>query len=188
VDSGPEHDEDTSNLPPAISAETTATPWMVIAGVATGVLCIAWIAGAPALAPPGAEGGPSAGAPELGIGERFAGVARTLVFLPLATLALVFGVLSLAFVRQRPIGDVVGLCAKCAAIVGIGMLVRLAPIDTRFVKATLDHAGPAVVALLLLVPLFRLHPRDASLATGFAILGLVLLTLFAFVIVWATSM
>jgi hypothetical protein len=45
-----------------------------------------------------------------------------------------------------------------------------------------------VIALLLLVPFLRLHPRDAALATGFALLGLVLLTLSAFVIVWATSM
>ena len=70
----------------------------------------------------------------------------------------------------------------------LAMLVRLAPIDTRFVKATLDFAGPAVVAAVLLVPLLRLRPRDAVTATGFALLGLVLLTLFAFVIVWATAL
>lgn len=184
-------DDESAHLPPVISAETNATPWWVIAGATTAVLCVAWIAGASALAPIETTGdapGAGAAAVQLGIGARFAGVARTLVFLPLASLALVFGVLALAFVRQRPIGDVVGLFAKCSAIVGVAMLVRLAPVDTRFVKATLDHAGPAVIALLLLVPFFRLHPRDAALATGFALLGLVLLTLSAFVIVWATSM
>jgi hypothetical protein len=171
-------------LPPPISVECDPKPWFVTAGAATAVMCIAWIAGARALAPLA----DAAAAIELGFGERLAGMARTLVFLPLATVGLLFGVLALAFVRQRPIGDIPGLVGKCAAITALAMLVRLAPIDTRFVKATLDFAGPAVVAAVLLVPLLRLRPRDAVTATGFALLGLVLLTLFAFVIVWATAL
>lgn len=175
-------------LPPPISAQADPKPWFVTAGAATVVLCIAWIAGARALAPLGDAGAGDAVTLELGFGERLAGMARTLVFLPLATTGLLFGVLSLAFVRQRPIGDVPALVGKCAAITALAMLVRLAPIDTRFVKATLDFAGPAIVAALLLVPFLRLPPRDAVTATGFALLGLVLLTLFAFVIVWATAL
>ena len=54
--------------------------------------------------------------------------------------------------------------------------------------AAAPRSARALLPLLLLVPFFRLHPRDAALATGFALLGLVLLTLSAFVIVWATSM
>jgi hypothetical protein len=175
-------------LPPPISADSDPKPWFVTAGAATVVLCVAWIAGARALAPLGEAGDGAAVALELGFSARLAGMARALVFLPLATAGLLFGVLSLAFVRQRPIGDVPALIGKCAAITALAMLVRLAPIDTRFVKATLDFVGPAIVAAVLLVPLFRLHPRDAVTATGFALLGLVLLTLFAFVIVWATAL
>jgi hypothetical protein len=175
-------------LPPPISADSDPKPWFVTAGAATAVLCVAWIAGARALAPLGDAGDGAAVALELGFSARLAGMARALVFLPLATAGLLFGVLSLAFVRQRPIGDVPALIGKCAAITALAMLVRLAPIDTRFVKATLDFVGPAIVAAVLLVPLFRLHPRDAVTATGFALLGLVLLTLFAFVIVWATAL
>ena len=175
-------------LPPPISADSDPKLWFVTAGAATAVLCVAWIAGARALAPLGEAGDGAAVALELGFSARLAGMARALVFLPLATAGLLFGVLSLAFVRQRPIGDVPALVGKCAAITALAMLVRLAPIDTRFVKATLDFVGPAIVAAVLLVPLFRLHPRDAVTATGFALLGLVLLTLFAFVIVWATAL
>lgn len=175
-------------LPPPISADSDPKLWFVTAGAATVVLCVAWIAGARALAPLGEAGDGAAVALELGFSARLAGMARALVFLPLATAGLLFGVLSLAFVRQRPIGDVPALIGKCAAITALAMLVRLAPIDTRFVKATLDFVGPAIVAAVLLVPLFRLHPRDAVTATGFALLGLVLLTLFAFVIVWATAL
>ena len=175
-------------LPPPISADSDPKLWLVTAGAATAVLCVAWIAGARALAPLGEAGDGATVALELGFSARLAGMARALVFLPLATAGLLFGVLSLAFVRQRPIGDVPALIGKCAAITALAMLVRLAPIDTRFVKATLDFVGPAIVAAVLLVPLFRLHPRDAVTATGFALLGLVLLTLFAFVIVWATAL
>jgi hypothetical protein len=99
----------------------------------------------------------------------------------------VFGVAALAFVRQRPIGDAVALLAKCAAVAAIALLVRLVPVEIAFVKHSLDFAGPALVALGLLVPVFRLHVRDAGLAIGFTLMGLVLLALSALVVVWAIT-
>ena len=183
-------DDESAHLPPVISAETNATPWWVIAGATTAVLCVAWIAGASALAPIETTGdapGAGAAAVQLGIGARFAGVARTLVFLPLASLALVFGVLALAFVRQRPLGDVPMLLARCAAIAAIGMLAWLVPTEIRFLKQSLNVLGPPLLAGGLTMPMFRLGPRDAALATGFSVLGLLLLTLFALVIVWAVG-
>lgn len=167
------------DLPPPISAPGDSKPWLVTAGVCTALLAISWLAGVQALAP--IDGS------EFGFGTRIAGFARTLVFLPLATLAIGFGVLSLAFIRQRPIGDAPALLARCAAIASIGMLAWLAPVEVRVLKNTIHVIGPPLVAGLLTIPVFRLHPRDAGLVTGFTVLGLVLLTLFALVIVWAVG-
>jgi hypothetical protein len=174
-------------LPPPISAEASPKPWVIAGAAATAILCLAWLAGARQLAPLESAGNDGAIYGELTFGERLSGVARTLVFVPLASLALVFGVAALAFVRQRPIGDAVALLAKCAAVAAIALLVRLVPVEIAFVKHSLDFAGPALVALGLLVPVFRLHVRDAGLAIGFTLMGLVLLALSALVVVWAIT-
>lgn len=180
-------DDDDDLLPPPLSRDGHVKIWFVVAGVAAAVLCISWLAGARALAPIEATSDGSALVRELGFGQRLAGLARTLVFLPLATIAITFGVLSLAFVRQRPLGDVPMLLARCAAIAAIGMLAWLVPTEIRFLKQSLNVLGPPLLAGGLTMPMFRLGPRDAALATGFSVLGLLLLTLFALVIVWAVG-
>lgn len=179
VTGGAESDALEDELPPPISAEGDPKPWLVTAAVCTALLAVSWLAGVQALAP--IDGS------EFGFGTRTAGFARTLVFLPLATLALGFGILSLAFIRQRPIGDATAMLAKCAAIASIGMLAWLAPVDMRVLKNTIHVIGPPLIAGALTIPVFRLHPRDAGLVAGFTVLGLVLLTLFALVIVWAVG-
>ena len=180
------HDESDA-LPPTISSPSSPRTWLVIAGVCTALLAISWLAGARQLAPIEAASDGSVLVQELSFGQRLNGLGRSLVFLPLATLGLAFGMFSFAFVRQRPIGDAVALLARCAAVASITMLVWLAPIEVRFLKQSINLLGPPIVAGLVLIPTFRLSPRDAALATGFAILGLVLLTLFALVVVWAMS-
>lgn len=182
-----EEDGDDDHLPPALSPETNPKPWLIAAACAAAVLLIAWLAGARALAPvqPSADGVAVVG--ELAFGARLIGFARTLVFLPLATLSLVFGALCLAFIRQRPIGDGIGLLARCAAIAAIGMLAWLAPIEIRFLKNSINLLGPPLIAGILTIPVFRLDVRDAGLMTGFSVLGIGVLTLFANVIVWAVG-
>jgi hypothetical protein len=44
-----------------------------------------------------------------------------------------------------------------------------------------------VIAGLLAVPILRIHPRDAALATGAALVAMSLLVIGAHVIVWATG-
>ncbi|MBI1304545.1 MAG: hypothetical protein GC172_12290 [Phycisphaera sp.] len=176
-------DDDGDSLPPPISRPTAPTPWVVVAGVAFALLVISWLAGAPQLSLPDPDGG----FPELGIGERLAGLAQTAVFLPLATMAALLGVGTLAFVRQRPLGDTAALAAKCAAIVALAALVWLVPVEIRFVKQTLHVVGLPLIAGLLAVPVLRLHPRDAALATGAALVAMSLLVLGAHVVVWATG-
>ena len=180
-------DDDDELLPPPLSRDGNVKVWFVVAGLAGAVLCVSWLAGARALSPIEATSDGSALVRELGFGQRLAGLARTLVFLPLATIAITFGVLSLAFVRQRPLGDVPMLLARCAAIAAIGMLAWLVPTEIRFLKQTLNVLGPPLAAGALTIPMFRLNPRDAALATGFSVLGLLMLTLFALVIVWAVG-
>lgn len=176
---------DDDHLPPPLSRETNPKPWLVAAACAAAVLLIAWLAGARPLATVEASHDGVAVIAELGFGARLIGFARTLVFLPLATLSLLFGALSLAFVRQRPIGDGVGLVARCAAIAAIGMLAWLAPVEIRFLKNSINLLGPPLIAGMLAIPVFRLDVRDAGLMTGFSVLGIGILTLFANVIVWA---
>lgn len=182
---GNEGEGDEDHLPPPLSSETNPKPWMVAAICAAAVLLIAWLAGARPLAPvePSADGVAVIG--ELTFGARLIGFARTLVFLPLATLSLVFGALCLAFIRQRPIGDGIGLFARCAAIAAIGMMAWLAPVEVRFLKNSINLLGPPLIAGVLTIPVFRLDVRDAGLMTGFSVLGIGVLTLFANVIVWA---
>lgn len=182
---GNEGEGDEDHLPPPLSSETNPKPWMVAAICAAAVLLIAWLAGARPLAPvePSADGVAVIG--ELTFGARLMGFARTLVFLPLATLSLVFGALCLAFIRQRPIGDGIGLFARCAAIAAIGMMAWLAPVEVRFLKNSINLLGPPLIAGVLTIPVFRLDVRDAGLMTGFSVLGIGVLTLFANVIVWA---
>lgn len=180
-----EGDGDDDHLPPPLSSETNPKPWLVAAACAAAVLLIAWLAGARPLATVEASADGVAVIGELTFGARLIGFARTLVFLPLATLSLLFGALSLAFVRQRPIGDGIGLVARCAAIAAIGMLAWLAPVEIRFLKNSINLLGPPLISGILTIPVFRLDVRDAGLMTGFSVLGIGVLTLFANVIVWA---
>lgn len=182
-----EENEEDDFLPPPISPEADPKIWFVIAGVCTAMLAISWLAGARQLSPIEYSSDGATLISELSFGQRIAGLARTLVFLPLSTLAIAFGMLALAFVRQRPIGDAVALLARCAAIASIGMLVWLAPIEIRFIKQAINLLGPPLVTGALTIPIFKLSLRDATLTTGYAIMGLVLLTLFALVIVWAVG-
>ena len=182
--SGPdEEDEGTDSLPPPISRPGSTQPWLVIAGVCAALLFLSWLAGAPQLSLPDAKGN----IPELRFGERLNGLARTAVFLPLAMMAVVFGLGALAFVRQRPIGAVGPLIAKCLAIVCLATLVWLVPSDIRMLKQALHFIGVPAIATALAVPIFRLHPRDAFFATVASLLGMILLVLGAWVIVWATT-
>jgi len=182
--SGPdEEDEGTDSLPPPISRPGSTQPWLVIAGVCAALLFLSWLAGAPQLSLPDAKGN----IPELRFGERLNGLARTAVFLPLAMMAVVFGLGALAFVRQRPIGAIVPLFAKCLAIVCLATLVWLVPSDIRMLKQALHFIGVPAIATALAVPIFRLHPRDAFFATVASLLGMILLVLGAWVIVWATT-
>lgn len=180
-------DQEDDFLPPPISPEADPKIWFVIAGVCTAMLAISWLAGARQLSPIEYSSDGATLISELHFGQRIAGLARTLVFLPLSTLAIAFGMLALAFVRQRPIGDAVALFARCAAIASIGMLVWLAPIEIRFIKQAINLLGPPLVTGALTIPIFKLSLRDATLTTGYAIMGIVLLTLFALVIVWAVG-
>jgi hypothetical protein len=187
-DSDESHDEShDESLPPPISRPSNPKPWLVIAGATTAFLMIAWLAGAPQLVVPEPSSDGSPIIPELGFFERLAGVARTAVYLALATLGGVFGVLCLAFLRQRPVGDVIALFAKVLAIVAIGMLVWLVPSDIRFVKQTLNVLGVPLLAGLCAMPVLRLAPRDAALATAFTMMGMLLLVLVAHTVVWAAG-
>jgi len=174
------------SLPPPISRSDGARIWLIVAGASTAVLAISWLAGAPPLSLP-VDSGEEAYVPELGLGARLIGLARTLVYLPLATFGATFGFLALAFVRQRPVGHLGALLAKSAAIVSVGMLVWLVPSEVRFVKQILNVAVVPLVAGALAVPVLRLAPRDAALATGFALMGMLLLVLASAVVVWAVG-
>jgi len=180
-------DGDDDSLPPPISRPASAKFWTIVAGSVLAFLLVAWLAGAPQLVVPEPT---SDGPPvirELGFFERLAGMARTIVFLGLATLGGVFGLLSLAFVRQRPVGAVDAMFAKVAAIVAIGMLLWLVPSDIRFVKQILNVIGVPLAAGALAIPVFRLAPRDAALGAGFTMLGMLFLVLLANTVVWAVA-
>jgi hypothetical protein len=176
-------DESTDSLPPPISRHSNPQPWLVVAGVCAALLLISWLAGAPQLSIPDAKGN----IPELGFGERLNGLARSVVFIPLATLAAGFGLGALAFVRQRPIGAIPPLFAKCTAIICLATLVWLVPSDGRMLKLTLNVIGFPLVAGALAIPVFRLHPRDAAFATAYGLLGMLLLVGSAWVVVWAAT-
>lgn len=178
-----EDDDSTDSLPPPISRETNPQVWLVVAGTCAALIALSWLAGAPQLSVPDAD----RNIPELGFGERLNGLARTAVFIPLATLAEVFGLGALAFVRQRPIGAIAPLFAKCLAIVCLACLVWLVPSDIRILKQALNTLGLALIATGLAIPLFGLHPRDAAFATIHALLGLLLLIGSAWTVVWATT-
>ncbi|MEY2795240.1 MAG: hypothetical protein RIR10_956 [Planctomycetota bacterium] len=186
-DEGEGDEGETDSLPPPISRPANPKPWLVIAGVLTAFLMIAWLAGAPQLVVPEPSSDGTPIIPELGFFERLAGVARTAVYLALATLGGVFGVLCLAFLRQRPVGDFIALFAKVLAIVAIGMLVWLVPSEIRFVKQALNVLGVPLLAGLCAMPVLRLAPRDAALATAFTMMGMLLLVLVAHTVVWAAG-
>ena len=180
-------DDDDDDLPPPISPEANPNLWFITAGACAALLVLSWLAGAPQLVLPIASSGDSVIIPELSFFERLAGVARTLVFLPLATLGAVFGLLCLAFARQRPVGDAVALCAKCAAIVAVGMLLWLVPSDIRFLKQMINVIGVPAVVGALAIPVFKLAPRDALLTTAFSLMGMLLLVLTSAIVVWAVG-
>ena len=171
------------SLPPPVCRRANTQPWLVVAGTCAALLAISWLGGAPQLSLPDGDGVIA----EMGFGERINGLARTLIFLPLAMLAAVFGLCALAFIRQRPIGDPASLFAKSLAIVCIASLVWLVPTELRIAKQALNLGGPPILAGVLAVPIFRLHPRDAAAATAYGLLGLLLIVGGAWVVVWATT-
>ncbi len=179
-------DESHASLPPPISRAANPRMWLIVAAVCAALIGISWLAGAPQLALPVPTNNGSM-IPELSLGDRVGGALRTLVFVPLATLAAVFGVLSLAFIHQRPVGDVPALFAKCLASVTIAMLVWLVPSEIRIVKQLLNVLVVPLAATACWVPMFRLHPRDAAVAGGFALMGMMLLVLGAWIVVWSTG-
>lgn len=181
-----EGEEDDSLLPP-ISRPTSPSPWLVLCGVALALLVVSWLAGAPQLVLPESSPDGVAIIRELSFFERFEGIARTVVVLPLATLGGVFGCLVLAFVRQRPVGDVPALFAKVAAIAALSMLLWLVPSDIRFVKQCLHVIGVPMVGGALAIPIFRLAPRDAFLAATYTLLGMLLLVFLAATVMWAVA-
>lgn len=186
-DADTDEDGGDDSLPPPISRPASAKFWTIVAGSVLAFLLVAWLAGAPQLVVPEPT---SDGPPvirELGFFERLAGMARTIIFLGLATLGGVFGLLSLAFVRQRPVGAVDAMFAKVAAIVAIGMLLWLVPSDIRFIKQILNVIGVPLAAGALAIPVFRLAPRDAALGAGFTMLGMLFLVLLANTVVWAVA-
>ena len=178
-----ESEDEGGSLPPPISRPAPAQPWLVIAAVCAALLFLSWLAGAPQLSLPDADGNIA----ELGFGERLNGIARTAIHLPLAMLAAVIGLCALAFVRQRPIGAPAPLFAKSLAIVCLASLLWLVPSDVRMLKQGLNVVGVPLVAGVIAIPVFRLHPRDTAAATAYAILGMLLLVGGAWVIVWATT-
>lgn len=182
----PAADDGGDDLPPPISAEANPKPWLVTGGAALGFVLLAWLAGVDSLAlPVPAETGTYV--PELELGDRIGGFIRTLVFFPLATLAAVFGMLALAFIDQRPVGDVAALFAKCGAIVALALVLWLVPIDIRIVKQIVNTLGVPAVAGAIAIPVFRLSPRDAAVATGLGLLGMALLVLGSLTVVWAVG-
>lgn len=187
AEDGEEAEEGDGSLPPPISRPASARFWLIAAGSATAFLLVAWIAGAPQLVVPEPTSDGPPVIPELGPFERIAGMLRTLVYLALATLGGAFGLLSLAFVRQRPVGAIGAMFAKVAAIVAFGMLVWLVPSDIRFVKQALNVVGVPLVAGALAIPAFRISPRDAALGTGFTMMGMLFLVLLANTVVWAVA-
>ena len=187
VDSGDEDDDGDDSLPPPIARETDPKLWWIVAGASIALLLVSYLAGARALAPIEIASDGSTVIRELGFGSRLAGFARVVVFAPLAGLSVLFGVACVAFLEQRPFGHAPSLVARCAAIAAIGMLTWLAPVEIRFLKNSINALGPPLVAGLLSMPLFRLAPREAGLVTAFSVIGLLLLTLFAHVIVWAVA-
>jgi hypothetical protein len=61
------------------------------------------------------------------------------------------------------------------------------PSEIRIVKQALHVIGMPALAAVLAIPIFRLGPRDAVLATAFALLGMLLLVFGAWIVVWATT-
>jgi hypothetical protein len=175
--------DEESSLPPPISRPGGVQLWLLLAGICAALLMISWLAGAPQLSLPDADGNLA----ELSFGERLNGLARTIVFVPLAAMSGVFGLCALAFVRQRPIGAPAPLLAKSLAIVCVATLTWLVPSEIRIVKQALHVIGMPALAAVLAIPIFRLGPRDAVLATAFALLGMLLLVFGAWIVVWATT-
>jgi|GEM_PF-1918758 len=179
-------DDEASLLPP-ISRPANPSPWMFAGGIALAVLLVSWLAGAPQLVMPESSPDGVAIIRELSFFERLEGLARTAVALPLATLGGVFGLLVLAFVRQRPVGDVPALFAKVSAIAAFSMLLWLVPSDIRFLKQCLNVIGVPLVGGALAIPIFRLAPRDAFLAATYTLLGMLLLVFLAATVMWAVA-
>ncbi|MSR41788.1 MAG: hypothetical protein EXS10_07815 [Phycisphaerales bacterium] len=187
VDSIDEDAEDeASSLPPAISAASNARAWMIAALAVLAVVLLAWLAGAQGLVIPSASESPAT--TDFTILERLSGALRTMTFAVLSTAGFTFGICCLAFVRQRPLGDVLSLFAKCAFIASIGLLAWIIPCDFRILKQLLNNLGPLVAGCALYALLFRIELKDALVAIAYAVLGMTLLVFFSASVVWSTRL
>lgn len=156
-------------LPPLV--RSTRPEWPIALASAAMVLF-----GASALA--GARGLFPVAAAE-GVDPDFA--ARALLLLRGAVLillgggCLVAGAYFFSLVESRRLGDLRVLLCRCVAIAAIALLGQLIPVEVRFVKQLLDVAVPLALAWALIMPFFRLSPREAGVLLGGGLVAMVVL-------------
>ena len=176
-------DDEESSLNAPISPQSDARTWIIAALCVIGVVVLAWLAGASGLVIPGDSA--DAASTDLSIMQRLGGVMRTISYAVLSTAGFTFGICCLAFVRQRPLGDVLSLFAKCALICAVGLLTWIVPCDFRVLKQLLNSVGPLAIACVLYMFLFRLPLKEAMLAVAYAVLGMALLVFFSYAVVFS---
>jgi hypothetical protein len=152
------------------------------AGVAVGVFVIACLAGLTSLFPQWSFAGV-----ETDVWIRANVAVRGVLLIAIATACLLAGLVILVFLDGRPTGDVRVVAVRCAMIAAIAVLARAVPFPWEFLKATWDFAGPLAVAFLLLIAMFRLKARDATVALGASLIVLVLLSVASMLVSFATG-
>ncbi len=143
---------------------------LIVAGCAAVLFVAACLAGQQGLFPQFTEQ-----AVEVGWSSRLLLMFRGLLMMPLGATCLIAGAYLFHIVDRRPLGDLRVLSSRMLMVASLVLLVRIFPIGIPFLKQTYDVLVPIAAAWLLLMPTFRLPPRDAGLVVGAAILTLVMI-------------
>ena len=160
-------------------------PWMPVglAAAGLGVLAFGYLSGAGGLVDTGGD----SGGDTAGVGARFSGLLRMLVWTGVLTVSGLGGLYFQAHVLKTRLGDVKTAAIRMLGIVSAIGLITFFAADNPSLEWTVEAVTQALAFLALSVALFRFSVRDAATLMGITLVAVVSLLLVSALVLWAVK-
>lgn len=146
-----------------------------LAIIGVGVLLFGHLAGWPGL---------FAGAEEVGLGARLAGLLKMLIRTAVIAVSALGALYFLAHVLKSQLGDLKLAAVRSAGIAGAIGLLALFNVDSIALEWTLEFVAEAIAFVGLAMVFFNLGARDATTLLGVTVMAVVSVLLVSALVVW----